>query len=201
MRRNAVRAAASTHALRSLVFLSLISLTGCSGEVERRWSEEVEFEGGKTLVIERYVKFSESNSFAGDAYSSTALESKLAFTDELSALPSWDVTLVPILLYQDAATSEWVIVATNCDTWYQKGGPVPPYWEYRLKSGGWQLQAKLSEASIGRKTNLFFNYEPELPARKITRQQKVEVLKSRNFEKKYLGIIGGLKRDCMKREG
>jgi hypothetical protein len=181
----------------------LLPLSGCAGEVERRWSEEVELDGGKSIVIDRYVKFSQSNSLAGDAYSSTDFESKLVFKDELTALPSWDIALVPIVLDQDPETHEWVIVATtsNCDTWYEKGGPVPPYWEYRLSGDRWIPQKKLSEASIGRKTNRFFNYEPDLPARRLSRQLKAEILRKNDFAKKYLSVVGDMKRTCMKREG
>jgi hypothetical protein len=189
-------------AIMSTLLLVMIPLTGCSGEVERRWSEDVAIEGGKNIVIERYVKFTESASISGSAYSSAMLDSSLSFTGQMADLPAWKITLVPILLYRDSTTHEWVIVATtsNCDTWYQNGGPVPPYWEYRLVGSQWQ-QSKLSEASIGRKTNLFFDYEPKLPAKKLTPAMKADVVRNNTFEKKYLSIVGDLKRDCMKRKG
>lgn len=185
-----------------LLVVGLLPIAGCSGNVERKWSEEVELDDGKVIVIDRFAMFKESNSLAGDAYNATDLTSRLGFQGELEALPVWSDVLVPILLYHDVGSQQWVIVATtsNCDTWYQNGGPVPPYWEYRISDGKW-LKTSLSETSIGRKTNLFFSYVPDLPARKLSREMKNDVLKQNDFEKKYLSIVGDLKRDCMKREG
>jgi hypothetical protein len=85
-----------------------------------------------------------------------------------------------------------VATTSNCDTWYEKGGPVPPYWEYRLTGAQWR-QSKLSEASLGRKSNLFFNYEPKLPARTLTRQIKDKVIKSNAFAVDYLSIVSTAK--------
>jgi hypothetical protein len=59
----------------SAFLLALIPLTGCSGDVKRRWSEEVEVGGGKIIVIERYVRFTESMAMAGSAYSCFRIES------------------------------------------------------------------------------------------------------------------------------
>lgn len=181
----------------AFLLIALFPMSGCAGEVERRWSEEVEIGDGKIIEVDRYVKFSESNSVSGDAYSSTARESTLNFKGEFAGVPTWSVPLVPILLYHDATTAQWVIVATtsNCDTWYERGGPVPPYWEYRLSADKW-TQSPLSESSKGRKTNLFFDYEPDLPEKKISASLKRQVIQRNSFAKKYLSIEGGLKSRC-----
>ena len=175
----------------------LSTTAACSGVVERKWSEEVELDDGTVIVIERQVKFRESNSLAGDAYSTTQLEGTLGFTGENSSLPAWDVPLTPILLFRDQSLNEWVIVATtsNCDTWYEQGKPVPPYWEYRLRADNW-LPSKLSDSSMGRKTNLFFDFEPALPAKKLSLEAKRRVLASKDFAKKYLSVIADLKSRC-----
>lgn len=182
------------------LFLALLPVSGCTGEVERRWTEDVELDGGKVIEVDRHVKFTESNSISGDAYSSTNLESALTFKGELSELPAWSVPLVPILLYRDMTKSEWVIVAvtSSCDVWADRGSPVPPYWEFRLISGRW-AESPLSQASIGRRTNLFFDYEPDLPTHKISVAIKKQVVQRNDFGNKYLSIVGDMKRPCTPR--
>lgn len=196
--RNLVKPIGLTHVIYAVfLFACLVPVGGCTGVIERRWSEEVELDDGKVIIIDRYVKFQESNSLSGDAYNATDLEVTLAFQGEHSSLASWKVPLVPVLLYRDNTQHEWVIVATtsNCDTWYEHGGPEPPYWEFRLQGENW-VKSKLSEASIGRKTNLFFNYEPSLPARRITREIKTRILATKDFAKDYLSIRSGIKTNC-----
>ena len=122
------------------------------------------------------------------------------FQGELKALPTWSAVLVPILLYHDAGAQQWVIVATtsNCETWRRNGSPFPLYWEFQISNGRW-VQTKLSEASIGRKTNLFFSYEPKLPARQISLQLKEQELKDNNFAREYLTIVGTRNAICGRR--
>jgi hypothetical protein len=157
----------------------------------------VELDGGEIIVIERFVKFRESMAITGSAYSSTSSESSLTFVGELANLSAWKYTLVPLVLYRDASNQEWVIVASNysCDEWDVHGKPRPPYWEYRLQGGQW-TQSKLSAASIGRKTNLFFDYEPEQPARHISLRAKAETLKNNTFAKRYLSVLADAKSKC-----
>jgi hypothetical protein len=139
---------------------------GCdflTGHRERAWSEDVDIDG-RTAVIDRRVRFKVSDSLAGDAYNKTETSSTLSFRDDLSELPDWNVPLIPLLLYRDSATREWVIVATtsDCHVWSQRGSPDRPYWEYRLKGATW-AEVPLSETSVGRKTNLYFKYDKEVP--------------------------------------
>jgi len=181
-----------------LVAIAMIPVGACSGTVERHWSEEVSLDDGTVIVIDRYVKFRETNSLAGDAYGSTDLKSTLAFVGDLSKLPSWDVPLFPLVLYRDERSGEWVVVATssNCEVWEERGSPKPPYWEYRLKSDKW-VQSSLSEMSLDRKTNLFFNYEPNLPAGKLSLDLKDQIIKHNDFAKDYLSIRRDAKTNCM----
>jgi hypothetical protein len=180
-----------------LLLLGLIPVGGCSGVAERSWTEDVALDDGRVIVIDRYVKLKQSNALGGGAYSSTDLESKLTFRDEMSALPAWSVPLVPIVLFHDQPAGEWVIVATtgNCDTWYEHGKPLPPYWEYRLRNGKW-LESKLSKASIGRKSNLFFDYESKVPAKRLTQEIKHHVIATNDFAKDYLGVNADIKMNC-----
>jgi hypothetical protein len=150
----------------------LVVAAGCeqlTGHAVRDWSEDVALDDGRTVLIERHVEFDSSNSLAGDAYSSRETKSRITFQGELASLPPWDVPLIPQVLYQDAATSEWVVVATttNCDTWRARHEPQPMYWEFRLRGSAW-VESPVSESSFGRSTNLFTGYEPRLSTSHVT---------------------------------
>lgn len=198
---NSLRFVGKHRALLSmLVTILLAPMAGCAGEIERRWSEDVVLPDGSVVAIDRYVKFKESNAPGGDAYSSTDLRSTLALKGEQSAIATWEGPLVPLVLYRNQAAGEWVIVATtsNCDTWFERGSPVPPYWEFRLKSGKWE-PSKLSELSLGLKTNLFFDYEPASPPKQISQATKLQIIQKNEFAKKYLSIDAAVKAKCMQR--
>jgi hypothetical protein len=177
---------------------ALLSLSACTGDVQRNWSEEVELDDGSTITINRHVEYRESNSLTGDAYSTTVRESTLEFTENNASLQEWAAPLMPILLYLDNANGEWVIVATttNCDTWREHGSPQPPYWEFRLVESQWQ-SSKLSESSIGRKTNLFFDYAYSLPARSLTKETKRQILASDDFGRDFLGVYDDARSNCI----
>lgn len=179
------------------LMVSLLLMEGC-GKVSRKWSEEVALDDGAVITIDRYVKFEESNSLAGDAYSAREIKSTLAFQQGHKETAIWDAPLVPILLYFEVGAKEWVVVATtsDCDAWVELGQPIPPYWEYRLTGGKW-VQAKLSPESLGRKTNLFFNYDPSLPARHLSREIKDQVLRRHDFAEEYLHVSAELKTNCL----
>jgi hypothetical protein len=182
----------------ALVALATIPALGCSGEVERRWSEDVALDDGKVIVVDRHVRFRESNSLAGDAYSSALLAATLSVPGTKPELPAWKDSLVPIVLYRDSSSGEWVAVATtsNCETWNERGRPAPPYWEYRFRNNQW-ISSTLSEASLGRKSNLFFDFEPGLPNRKISLEVKEQTLARHNFGKKYLRVDPEIRSNCM----
>ena len=180
------------------LLIAIALCCGCDGVKRRHWSEEVTLDDGHRIVIERFVKFQTSNALGGGAYGSTDLESTLRFRGELSELPAWDVPLVPLVLFKEHATNEWVVVATtgNCDTWYERGEPVPPYWEYRLRGGTWLLSV-LSKDSVGRKSNLFFDYEPSDPRTVVTEKIKHRAIATNEFSPGYLSIRAEEKTNCM----
>jgi hypothetical protein len=141
--------------LAPIAFLAITA--GCeqfTGHAVRDWSEDVELDDGRTVLIERHVEFDSSNSLAGDAYSSRERQSRIMFRGDLSDLPPWEIPLMPQVLYQDAATSEWVVVATtsNCDTWRARHEPQPKYWEFRLRGSTW-VESSVSAGSFGRSIN------------------------------------------------
>ncbi len=177
---------------------ALVPLSGCTGDVQRSWSEEVGLDYGSTITVNRRVEYRESNSLTGDAYSTTVRESTLEFTENNANLPKWAAPLMPILLYLDNAHGEWVIVATttNCDTWREHGSPKPPYWEFRLVDSQWQA-SKLSESSIGRTSNLFFNYASDVPESRLSTEMKRQVIASNDFERDFLGVYVDVRSNCI----
>jgi len=191
-----------TAARLTLFFVLGFSLTltiGCiPGKVTRKWSEEVALDDGRVIIVDRYVAFEESNSWAGDAYSATETRSTISFRGELAKLPDWDVPLVPVLLYQDASDGNWAVVATtsSCEIWAERGSPQPPYWEYRLTHGAWS-QTSLSRASIGRKPNLLFAYNENVAGKKITAAEKVLQSDDAGIVARYRLISESVDKSCM----
>jgi hypothetical protein len=115
------------------------------------------------------VAIKESNSWSGDAYNAVETASTIEFTGELASLPPWSYPVRPVVFYQDAATGEWVVVAstTSCQVWRRAGKPKPPYWEYRLQESGWN-EVPLSAASLGRPANLAQKYKRVAAAGHLT---------------------------------
>jgi hypothetical protein len=171
---------------------------------ERRWTEDVQLSNGSVVVIERAVRVRESDAFGGGAYSAVEREASLKFTGELAHLPKWNVPLIPLLLYVDELTSEWVIVATtmSCEVIYERGNPRywfaadkprTKYFEFRLRKTGW-VQVPLSERSIGRPTNLVFRYK-SIETSHVTAATKEQLRRESVAE--YLSIVERPERNCM----
>jgi hypothetical protein len=168
-----MRLRTATPALMSLVLLTACGLLDSGNRI---WSEEVELEDGSIITIDRHVEQLMSDAIGGGAFSATETKSILSFRAELAALPSWDVALMPLLLYRDPATSEWVIVATttSCEIWNARGSPEARYWEFRLRGSEW-VEVPNSESSFERKTNLLFEYTQPLPSEHITLATKARL--------------------------
>jgi hypothetical protein len=162
--------------------LAVVLLAACSKadlqqamgnqDTQRAWTEDVLLADGSTIVVKRTVTFKETNSLAGDAYNAVESDATLAFTGELAQLPAWRAPLMALLLYKDDTTNEWVLVAisNDCVQWNKLGAPrvmhLPNkpdtlYFEYRLKSSGWQ-EVPLSKSSAERPVNLLHRYQQEL---------------------------------------
>jgi hypothetical protein len=154
-----------------VIVIALLSAACDSGN--RSWSEEVALDDGTVITIDRHVEQLMSSAIGGSAFSATETTSTLAFRGDLAALPQWNVPLMPLVLYRDSESAEWVIVATSttCEVWYRRGMPEGHYWEFRLRGTEW-IEVPLSEMSFGRRTNLLFEYAEPLPAKHITLSTK-----------------------------
>lgn len=164
----------------------------------RFWTEEVLLDDGTRINVERSVSFKTSNSWSGDAPSVVDKRVTLRFTGALAGLPPWRVPLMPMVLYQDRQTQQWVIVArTNrCDVWEARGKPFPPYWEYRLTNGQW-LEQSLSESSKGRSANMLMVYRrPSLPSH-VGIELKKSLSAGFKPDDPYMRVVPDIRRYCM----
>jgi hypothetical protein len=156
-----------------LALIVCLSSCGFGGPTQKKWTEDVLLDDGSTIVIKRTATFMESSAWSGGSYSAVESGATLAFTGTLETLSAWTVPLIPMVLYKDpAARGQWVIVATttSCEVWNARGGPVPPYWEYRLTDNDWK-EVSLSESSLDRPANLFTGYTV-LESRHVTVQEQ-----------------------------
>jgi hypothetical protein len=141
--------------LTSIVAL-MLAACGPIQPKERKWTEDVLLPDGRTITIERSETFLDRSSWSGDAGVRERLGSKLAFTGQLASLPAWqDSSLIPLVLQQDPANSQWTLIATSntCEVWGARNKPRWPYWEFRLLDGLWR-EVPLSKTSFGLQTNL-----------------------------------------------
>jgi len=116
------------------------------------------------IRVEREVELRQTGG-AGGPGSSYELRSMIRFPHEM-LLPDWEIPLRALVLYRDADTQEWAIVASPsiCPLWEERGSPPGGYFEFRSK-GSWWAPVPLAETSHGRKTNLLVAYDGrELPA-------------------------------------
>jgi hypothetical protein len=148
------------------------------------------------ITIERYVRFKIENTWAGDVPSAIDQRASLSFTGDLEDLPTWSVALAPQVLYRDAQTNEWVIVASSdrCEAWYARGKPFPPYWEYRLVGQRW-VERPLSESSMGLASNLFLDYRRKALPPYITLDAKKAM--DEPLHERYHRIVPDIRRHCM----
>jgi hypothetical protein len=179
--------------LASLATLLLLSVCACgwlTGSHQRSWSEDVQLDDGSVVTIDRSVSFDSSDALGGGAYNATETKATLAFTGNLASLPTWDVPLMPLVLYRDSATNEWVIVAnsTRCEVWVQRGKPMPPYWEYRLGPAGWREQP-LSASSLNRNSNLFIRYSRKIEQKHLTLEDKSKSAADLTVSDKYRRVL------------
>jgi hypothetical protein len=159
------------------------------GDREARWTEDVKLDDGRVIQIERHVVFDQTNALGGGAYNAIESKATLSFLGDLSSLPTWDVPLIALVLYQDTDTDEWVIVAksSSCRIWDKRGRPRPPYWEFRLSSEGWR-EVPLSCESVGRRTNLFFRYDSDKVPAHVTVEERMRQQSDRDTGSLYRRI-------------
>ena len=187
-----------TRGLLLFVVLVLVPvMEGCAGNVKKSWAEEVALDDGTVIVVDRFVEYQTSESWAGDIHGTKEIASRLSFRGELSKLPPWNMLLVPLLLYRDSPSGEWVVVASafSCEAARERGNPRNLYWEFRLRERVWEGVA-LQASSFGRKTNLYFMYEAPLSNRFLTLAAKEEIVASRRVGKKFLFIDEKYRSNC-----
>lgn len=185
--------------MRNIAWLSVALLAGCDYSVSRihSWSEEVDTGNGRTILVDRKAQVGASNAASPDSGKEAGPLWVISFEDDFASLPAWEEALVPVLLYQDLATSRWTVVATttSCETWKARGRPVPPYWEFRLTGDAWS-PAELSEASVGREANLYIDGYGDMPKSPISAAAKSEARKRAGMPASLREIRREARPDC-----
>lgn len=164
-------------------------MTGCSTR-HYEWTEDVDLGDGRTIEIEREVKFKFSLPGGGGTATQEETYAAIRFTGSLRKLPPWREPLTALVLYQDRGSGEWVVVAgtASCDAWERGGKPKPPYWEFRLRDNAWQ-EVALSTVSTDRKSNLFFEYF-DMKLDRVTLAEKDRIQSDPRIARGYREILG-----------
>lgn len=141
-----------------------------SGVRTVKWTEEVRLEDGSTMNLKRMAKVTKAGSVyaAGPYY--TDKDARIIFTGPHRSLPDWRFPRRALVIYRDGATREWVVVATA--TSYDvivKRGTSSIYWEYRTVGDSWK-EVPLSNASAGKKLNLYTSY-PSMTKRHVSARE------------------------------
>ncbi|HZF31104.1 MAG TPA: hypothetical protein VE907_18465 [Gammaproteobacteria bacterium] len=179
----------------------LLFLIGCDFRTKpttRAWVEDVLLDDASTIEVKRSASFIETNSLGGDAYNAVETDATIGFTGALETLPQWREPLMALLLYRDATTAEWVIVATttSCDTWLDRGEPEPMYWEFRLRDREW-VETPLSASSIGRPGNLLHRYQRKLPTNHITVSDRSRLQPASQLDEMYRVVVAEARGGCL----
>lgn len=95
--------------MRNIAWLAVALLAGCDYSVSRihSWSEEVDTGNGRTILVDRKAQVGASNAASPDSGKEAGPLWVISFKVDFASLPAWDEALVPMLLYQDPATSRW----------------------------------------------------------------------------------------------
>lgn len=132
------------------------AVTGC-GQVDLRWSEEVQLTDGQVMVVKRTAKGEKLGEIGGSGgWEQTEMSIEIEASPSESEPPVWRSAFVPVLLDYQKQEKTWSVVATfyTCTGWYDLGRPELPYVEYQSRNGGqWEI-VPLEQRLIGQKTNL-----------------------------------------------
>lgn len=138
-----------------LPLLYLVFISGCNGNLEKKWKEEVVLSDGRVIWVERTASMKTGGEIGGpgflDGLQSTMIAKPQIGLPELK----WNFPFAPILLDYNSVKNKWIIVATfyDCDSWYKLGRPKLPYIQYAQDTHGWKV-IPLDDELIGRKSNL-----------------------------------------------
>ncbi|GAA5161598.1 hypothetical protein GCM10025770_11050 [Viridibacterium curvum] len=121
------------------------------------WSEEVELASGELIVLKRTVSGVGLGELGGSGYVRTLKMTLLVKGSRTADPPQMFEAedVIPIIFDYDAASKEWVVVATmnDCNVWRKLGSPRLPYFEYRTSRGVWRY-VELSDSMIGKSANV-----------------------------------------------
>lgn len=181
----------------SLLVLCVALLNAC-GQVDLKWSEEVQLSSGKNIIVKRAAKGKKIGEIGGPGgWEQKEMSVEIDAKDsEIFNPPVWRTAYVPVLLDYDTSRKEWLIVATfyTCQGWYDLGRPKLPYVEYRVANDGQWRIVPLDAALIGRKANMLTGVssggEPPL----VTRKDKAE--RDSEAAKKYQEVVGSWQSNC-----
>lgn len=181
----------------SLLFFCALALLGC-GQVDLRWSEEVQLSSGKTIIVKRAAKGEKIGEIGGPGgWEQKEMSVEIDAKDsEIFNPPVWRTAYVPVLLDYDASRKEWLIVATfyTCQGWYDLGRPKLPYVEYRVANSGQWRVVPLDAALIGRKTNLLTGVRSGGEPPMLTLKDKAG--RGLRAGEKYRNIVGHWQSNC-----
>jgi len=129
-------------------------------DVHVQWSEQVDVNGGKSIVISRSVRgnlFGNTN-VQPENWWPTEYTIDLPSSSSTTTPPSWRSPLRPFLLELDPASNTWYLIAEpfGCSVWKKFGEPTPPYFQYTLVRNAW-VQGNLEPKHIGRRPNLLLS--------------------------------------------
>ncbi len=138
-----------------LIVFFVIFVSGCGGNLEKKWKEEVVLSDGRVIWVERTARMRTGGEIGGPGFLDN-LHSTIYASSQLG-LPAlkWEFPFAPILLDYNSAEKKWIIVATfyDCDSWNKLGRPKLPYVQYVQDARGWKT-IPLDSELIGRKSNL-----------------------------------------------
>jgi hypothetical protein len=139
-----------------VAILTLGTLSAC-GQVDLKWSEEVQLEDGPVIVVKRAAQGEIRREIGGPGgWKPTEITIDFSSINMGKRPPNWKAAYVPVLLDYQTPDEKWSVVATfaYCDGWYDLGRPALPYIEYQsIRGGNWQI-IPLEQRLIGRATNL-----------------------------------------------
>jgi len=172
---------------RAAVLVAAGLITGCGYSVSKTqsWSEEVDVGNGQTIVVDRKDVIAASNEDA----TKDGTTSVLSFQDGLPGLPAWSEPMTPLLLYHDAGTAEWAIVAAD------PACSAPGYREFRSAGEAWRM-VELSTASLGRDSNLYLDGYGEFPKSPISKAAKNESRSRPGIPERYRTIVRAASSGC-----
>lgn len=130
--------------------------------IKQHWQEEVLFNNGTSLWVEREATFIAEPSpmtLEGGTINDMMVSIKIPENPIAPPPPIWHFEAVPILLEYDAEKKSWIIIATYfyCGTWVRAGRPTLATWQYIVSNNQWKV-VPLDSKYVGHAANLSTNF-------------------------------------------